>query len=191
MTARTHDLIAFASLITVATIFPPENLNVLTLIGAVLAADMGALIPDMDDGGNRLWHLLPAGEKTGRVLRNVFYKHRSFTHSIIGIYLIYRFFSWVLPKFLNASFINPNVIISALMIGYLSHLVADSLTEEGIPLLWPIKINFGFPPIKSWRIKTGKWFENFVIYPAIWIYFIWFISSNKEALILILKSINS
>ena len=191
MTARTHDLVAFASLLTVATFFPPENINVLTLIGAVLAADMGALIPDMDDGGNRLWHMLPAGEKTGRVLRNIFYKHRSLTHSIIGVYLIYRFFAWVLPKFLNPAFINPDIILAALMIGYLSHLIADSFTKEGIPLLWPIKINFGFPPVKNWRITTGKWLENFVIYPAIWIYLIWFISSRKEALILILKSVTS
>jgi len=189
MTARTHDLVAFASLITVAVIFPPKNINVLTLVGAVLAADIGALIPDMDDGGNRLWHMLPAGEKTGRVLRNVFYKHRSFTHSVIGVYLIYRLFSWILPKFLNPAFINPNIILAALMIGYISHLLADALTEEGIPLLWPIKISFGFPPIRSWRIKTGRWFENFVIYPAIWIYLVWFIDLKKDTLILLLKSV--
>lgn len=191
MTARTHDLFAFGSLLTAAAFFPPESLNVLTLVGAVLASDMGALIPDMDDGGNKLWHLLPAGEKTGRILRGIFYKHRSFTHSIIGVYLIYRFFSWLLPKFLNPAFINPDIILFALMIGYLSHLVADGFTEEGIPLLWPLKISFGFPPVKSWRIKTGKWFENFIIYPAIWIYLVWFIDSKKDILVSILKSVKT
>lgn len=191
MTARTHDLFAFASLVTVAVVFPPENINVLTLIGAVLAADMGALIPDMDGGGNRLWHMLPAGEKTGRILRRIFYRHRTITHSILGTYLIYKFFSWLLPKFLNPGFINPEIILASLMIGYISHLLADSFTEEGLPLLFPLRISFGIPPIRKLRIKTGKWFENFVVYPAIWVYIIWFISYEKENLILILKSVTS
>jgi inner membrane protein len=191
MTARTHDLIAFASLLTVAVFFPPGNMNVLTLVGAVLATDMGALIPDMDGGGNRLWHLLPAGEKTGRVLRRVFYRHRTITHSLIGVFLIYKFFSWLLPKFLNSGFLNTDIILVALMIGYLSHLIADSFTEEGIPLLFPINLNFGIPPIRSWRIKTGKWFENFVIYPAIWVYLIWFINAKREILVSVLKSISA
>ena len=189
MTARTHDLFAFASLLTVASFFPPGNFNVLTLVGAVLAADIGALIPDMDNGGNKLWHFLPAGEKTGRILKGIFYKHRSFTHSLIGVYLIYKFFSWLLPKFLNPAFLDPVIVLSALMIGYISHLIADSLTEEGIPLFWPLRINFGFPPFKSWRIKTGKWFENFVIYPSIWVYIVWFINMEKDTLIKILKMI--
>jgi inner membrane protein len=189
MTARTHDLIAFASLLTVAVYFPPGNMNVLTLVGAVLAADIGALIPDMDGGGNRLWHLLPAGEKTGRVLRRVFYRHRTITHSLAGVFLIYKFFSWLLPKFLNSGFLNTDIILAALMIGYLSHLVADGFTEEGIPLLWPLKISFGLPPIRSWRMKTGKWFENLVVYPAIWVYLIWFINMNQDNLISILRKV--
>lgn len=191
MTARTHDLFAFASLVTVSAFFPPENINILTLIGAVLAADMGALIPDMDGGGNRLWQLLPAGEKAGKILRRIFYRHRTITHSALGAFLIFKFFSWLLPKFLNPGFINPEIILFALMIGYLSHLLADSLTEEGLPLLFPLDLNFGIPPIKRLRIKTGKWFENFVVYPAIWLYLIWFIGTEKSALIMMLKSINA
>ena len=153
----------------------------------MLAADIGALIPDMDGGGNNLWHLLPAGEKTGRILKGIFYKHRTVTHSLLGVFLIYKLFFWLLPKFLNPAYLNPQLILIAIMVGYISHLVADGLTEEGIPLFWPLKINFGFPPIKSWRIKTGKWFENFVVYPAIWVYLIWFIDLNKHKLVSILK----
>jgi len=50
MTSRTHDAFAFASLITVAAFFPPEKLNVATLVISVIGADIGALIPDMDGG---------------------------------------------------------------------------------------------------------------------------------------------
>lgn len=190
MTARTHDLFAFASLITVATFFPPENLNVLTLVGAVLAADIGALLPDMDGGANRLWHLLPAGEKVGRVLRRVFYRHRTITHSAVGVFLIYKFFEWLLPKFLNGGFIDSGIILAALMVGYLSHLLADSFTEEGLPLLFPIDLSFGIPPIRRVRIKTGKWFENFIVYPGIWVYLVWFIHTNRDKLSGILKLVS-
>src|SRR3990167_3482114 len=101
MTARTHDAFAFASLITVATIYPPTALNLYTLFASVVGNIVGALIPDMDDGGNRLWDLLPAGNFLGKIFRRVFYKHRSITHSLVGVYLIYKFLEWGLPKLLN------------------------------------------------------------------------------------------
>jgi inner membrane protein len=189
MTARTHDAFAFASLITIGAFFPPENLNVATLIVSVIGADIGALIPDMDGGGNRLWHMLPAGEKLGKVLRRVFYKHRTLSHSLIGGFLIFKFLEWVLYKLLNPAFLDPQIVLASIMIGYISHIIADMLTEEGVPLLFPININFGFPPIKKVRIKTGKSFENFVVYPAIWVYLIWFINANQEKLIKILQSV--
>ncbi len=183
MTARTHDAFAFASLMTAAAFFPPQNLNLATLVVSIIGADIGALIPDMDGAGNRLWDLLPAGDSLGKILRRVFYKHRTLTHSIIGVLTIYKLLEWVLVRVLNATFLDEKIILASIMIGYLSHLLADSLTEEGVPLLFPLKINFGIPPIKSWRIKTGKWFENFVVYPSVWIYVIWFIQKHQEGLL--------
>ncbi|OGM21620.1 hypothetical protein A2714_00635 [Candidatus Woesebacteria bacterium RIFCSPHIGHO2_01_FULL_38_9] len=183
MTARTHDAFAFATLVTVAAFFPPSNLNLATLVVSIIGADIGALIPDMDGAGNRLWDLLPAGDNLGKILRRVFYKHRTLTHSIIGVVAIYKLLEWVLVRGLNAGFLDEKIILASIMIGYLSHLLADSLTEEGIPLLFPLRINFGLPPIKSWRIKTGKWFENFIVYPAVWIYVIWFIQVHQESLL--------
>jgi hypothetical protein len=72
MTARTHNAIAFASLVTAATYFPPHPLNLLTLIVGVVGVDIGALIPDMDTSGNYLWGLLPQGHKLADFLKNVF-----------------------------------------------------------------------------------------------------------------------
>lgn len=191
MTARTHDAFALASLVTVAAFYPPISINLLTLVGSIVAADIGAAIPDMDGSGNRLWHMLPAGEKTGKVLRRVFYRHRTLSHSLIGTFAIYKFLEWLLPRFLNQGFIDSQIILYSVMIGFVSHLIADSLTEEGLPLLFPLRISFGFPPIKSLRIKTGKWFENFIIYPAIWIYLVWFIREKKDVLVGILRLVGS
>lgn len=189
MTNRTHDTIAFASLVTIAIVYPPENLNLLTLFGGIIACDIGAMLPDLDDAGNKLWDLLPQGKSVGKVLRKVFYKHRTVTHSLVGIYGVYRLFQWLLPKFLNSNFIDLNIIFISVMIGYISHLVGDALTEEGLPILFPFKITFGFPPIRKMRIRTGKWFENFVVFPSVWFYLVWFVNMNQEKFLMILREL--
>lgn len=183
MTARTHDIIAFASLVSVATIRPPESLNLLTLVSAIIAADVGALIPDMDQAGNRLWDLLPSGDFLGKYFRKIFYKHRTLSHSLLGGFLIYKFLSWILPKFLNPGFIDPNIILISVMVGYISHLVADAFTKDGLPLLFPFKFEVGIPPIKGFRIKTGGILEKYVLFPTIIVYLVWFIRMNQTKLV--------
>lgn len=170
MTAKTHDAFAFASLITVAVIYPPQELNVITLLVAIVGNIVGALIPDMDQAGNRLWDLLPAGNFIGKIFRRIFYKHRTITHSLLGFYLIYQLLNWVLPRLLNPDFIDPYVVLWSIMIGYASHLLADSLTKEGLPLFFPINWNLGFPPFEFLRITTGKWVENYLVLPLVIIY---------------------
>lgn len=189
MTARTHNAFAIAALLTATAFFPPNDLNVLTLVGSVVAADIGALFPDMDQAGNDLWNLMPARHTIGGILRRVFYKHRTITHSLVGVYLVYRFLEWILPKLINVHYVDPHLILISFMIGYISHLIADGFTEEGVPLLFPINLNFGIPPIKSWRIKTGHWFEKFVVFPAVWIYVIWFVYRNQDTFMGIFRQI--
>jgi membrane-bound metal-dependent hydrolase YbcI (DUF457 family) len=92
---------------------------------------------------------------------------------LIGIGLVYYGVNWLLFKLLNTNFVDINIVVNSLMIGYLSHLILDGLTEGGLPLLWPLKWKFGFPPIKSWRIKTGRWFENWIVFPGLVIYILW------------------
>lgn len=190
MTARTHDAFAFASLVTVAAFYPPESLNLLTLFAAIVGNNVGALIPDMDSAGNRLWDLLPAGNYLGRIFKRIFYKHRTLSHSFLGLFLIYKALSFLLPNFLNPTFIDPNVVLLAIMVGYVSHLLADSLTKEGLPLLFPIRINFGIPPIASLRITTGKWVERYLIFPGVWIYLILFIYYNQGRLVAVIKLVS-
>ena len=189
MTSRTHDAIAFASLVTVAAFVPIPQMNVLSIICVIVACDIGALIPDMDTAGNRLWELLPQGAKVGKVLRNIFYKHRTFTHSIIGVFTMHKFFEWLLPKIFNSTYIDPTLIYTGLMIGILSHILSDSFTEEGVPLFFPLRFTFGIPPIRSWRITTGKWFESFVVYPAVWVYLIWFVYTHQQVYLPFLRSL--
>jgi len=170
---RTHEVYAFGALLTVVMYLGPSEINGVTILAVMVANLVGALLPDIDQATNRLWDMLPGGNLIGKILKNLFLSHRTITHSIVGVVLVYKGLGWLVPKILNPEFVNIDLVIMAVMIGYLSHLVMDGLTEEGLPLLFPIKKKFGFPPIRSWRIKTGKWFENWVIFPLGIVYLIW------------------
>jgi inner membrane protein len=173
MLSRTHDIGAFATLLTAAAFYPPSHLGLATVLVALIANIVGALLPDADQASNRLWDLLPAGNYVGKLLRNLFLSHRTLSHSLLGIFIIYKLNYWLIYRLFNPAFVNPQIIFISLMIGYISHLILDSLTEEGVPILFPIKWKFGLPPIRSWRIKTGHWFENWVVFPGIVIYIFW------------------
>jgi len=187
MTSRAHDVFAFASLVTIAATYPPASLNVTTGISCLIGNIIGSLLPDIDQASNRLWDLLPGGNLVGKIFRKLFLGHRTISHSIIGIFLISKFLLWLLPKILNPDFINTEIVYYSVMIGFISHILIDSFTEEGIPLFFPIKLKIGFPPIASWRIKTGKWFENLVVFPGIIVYILWFVIQKQTALAGILR----
>jgi inner membrane protein len=65
-------------------------------------------------------------------------KHRGFFHSLIAAVLFsLAIFGW-----------SRNASV-AFFIGYVGHLFTDSLTKEGIPILWPLDIRAAGP------IRTG------------------------------------
>ena len=175
MVARTHSLFAFTCLAGVAVFSKTNDLTTATIVACLFFNTIGALLPDIDQASNRLWDLLPAGESIGKAL-GVFMKHRGISHSLVGIFLIDKLSFWLTSNLFNPDFVNTQMVYWSLMIGVISHIVADSFTEEGVPLLYPLKINFGVPPIKPWRIKTGGWFENLVFTPVAGLTALYFIS---------------
>ncbi len=191
MTARTHDIIAFGALLTAAAYYPPAKLNVSTLVAVLIGNTVGALIPDMDQATNRLWDLLPAGNFVGRIFRKLMLSHRTISHSILGAAILFWLSSAFLPKILNPAYIDTNLVTASLMVGFISHLVADALTKDGIPLLFPIKINFGFPPFAFMRITTGKFVEKFIVFPSVLVYIFWFTATRKEIFVAILRLIKN
>ncbi len=60
-----------------------------------------------------------------------------------------------------------DIVWWAFMLGFISHLLIDMLTKEGVPWLFPIPINFGIPPIRALRITTGELFEKSVLFPGL------------------------
>lgn len=60
-----------------------------------------------------------------------------------------------------------NIVWWAFMIGFVSHLLMDTITREGVPWLFPIPIHIGIPPFKFMRIKTGGMIEKSIIFPGL------------------------
>jgi len=97
------------------------NLPVYTLIFLAFIL-LGALLPDIDSADSFI------GRKVKPL--SLFFKHREFWHSITAMI----FFTIIV--FLIAQ----NIYALALAIGYLSHLILDSLTRGGIAFFWPSKM---------------------------------------------------
>jgi inner membrane protein len=191
MTGRTHDLISFASLLTVTAASPPTSLNLFTTISCLMGSVVGALVPDMDQATNRLWDLLPAGNFVGKILRHLMLEHRTISHSILGVYLFYKLIVFLIPRLLNPAYVNSQLVVASLMIGIISHLIADSVTKEGVPLFFPFKIKIGIPPIKALRITTGKFVESVIVFPGTLIYIFYLIYQRKEVFLSLIHLIRS
>lgn len=189
MTARTHDAFAFAGLVTAAVFFPPQRITLLTVGFAIVANNIGGLFPDLDQATNRLWDLLPGDQSTGKLFRKLFLAHRTITHSALGVVIVYFLGINLSAKLFNPQYIDGMIVFWSFMIGFLSHLGADALTKEGLPLFFPLSFKVGIPPIKVLRVTTGSWVENFIVFPLVSVYLVWFIWQNQEAVLQLLRSI--
>lgn len=135
------------------------------------AVGLGALLPDIDNARSTL------GQKLGVISKGIqkLAGHRTFFHSLLGLafgsllsigleqvvsYLLesrgYRF---------PANFVtSSHVFFFGVFFGCVFHIAADGLTLGGVPLLWPIKKRFGFPPDAHWRFRTGSWPEFVIVW---------------------------
>ena len=168
MTGRTHDLAAFTALAAVVAVYPPASLTLSTLLLALLANQIGGVVPDVDQPTAPFWRNLPIGNVFGKVFGRLSGGHRFLTHSILGLILFglaVRAFLSVLQPILGQT--DLGIVWWAFMIGMVSHLVLDSFTKEGIPLLLPLPISFGIPPIRRLRMVTGKKLEKLIVFPGL------------------------
>lgn len=191
MTGRTHDAIAFASLISIAAYYPPESLSLATATTCVVVNIFGSTLPDIDQATNKIWDFLPFGDHLSKVLSKIFMGHRTFTHSVVGVIFFSTIFQYLFPYILNPNYINGELVYLSFMIGYLSHLAGDAVTKEGLPLLFPLRMKFGVPPFEFLRIKAGGWIENLIILPGVGAYVFWFIGRRQDMITSLLQKIAS
>jgi inner membrane protein len=170
VTGRTHDTAALTAL-GIAIVFqsPLPEMTLATVLVALLANQIGGIAPDIDQPTAPFWRNLPLlGKLFGRFSGRILGGHRFITHSLLGVALVGWLANWLLV-FLQP--VMPNVDIhlvwQAFMIGVLSHLVMDTFTKEGVPWLLPLPFKIGLPPLKMLRLTTGKWVENFVVFPVL------------------------
>lgn len=167
MTGRTHDLAAFTALSYIVATQPLPHLSLTTVIVAFAGNMIGGLTPDIDQPTGDLWHKLPAGTVYSRVFTPLLGGHRYISHSILGIILFGGLAKLLLVLSSHTVIINDSVVWWSFMIGYISHLVMDTITKEGVPWFFPIPVKVGVPPLRALRMKTGGILEKGVVFPAL------------------------
>jgi inner membrane protein len=145
VTGKTHLLIGLGTGLLLCHIAQPQTV---TIAAAVIAlAGLGSLLPDVDTPQSTINRLIPP-----LMLISLFVKHRGFSHSIFipAITIVAGVVLTIAPV---------ELLIIAGAIGYLSHLVADAVTIQGIPLLSPLPYTIHLLP-KPFRLTTGGIIEN-------------------------------
>ncbi len=103
---------------------------------------LGSLLPDIDEKHSK------ATQWTGLIgqITSFFSKHRGFFHSLFFLIL----------TTLTTKYVFNEYYAWGIFIGITSHLLADSLTKQGLPIMYP----FSFK-IKGF-FKTNGWGEKLI-----------------------------
>ena len=176
MTGRTHDMAAVTALLGLVVLYPPGQLTLATAMLALLANMIGGIAPDIDQPTAPFWRNLPVGSVVGHLITRMMGGHRFITHSLLGLGLL-AFLSQMLLSFLSPLMrgIDIHAVWLAFLVGVVSHLIMDMFTKEGVPLLLPIPIKFGLPPLRVLRLTTGHTPELYIVFPGLAALTIWLV----------------
>jgi membrane-bound metal-dependent hydrolase YbcI (DUF457 family) len=187
MTGRTHDLAAFTALSYTLTSIPIPSMTLATALVAFGANMVGGLAPDIDQPTARLYKNARGGILLKKIITPLLGGHRYISHSIIGIFI----FGFVVKQILvlSSSFliIDHDIVWWSFMIGFFSHLIMDTFTDEGVPWLFPIPIKFGFPPFAFLRMKTGGLVEKSFVFPMLLLVNFYIFYANYRTILDFLK----
>lgn len=136
--------------------------HIIFAIASAIFAKRAGLTPELAEGD--WWHLVPAtlltcllpdidhpkstlGQRLKWIAQPIAraFGHRGFTHSLLAVLAGVALFQLKVPK----QWIIPPDAFQGLVLGYLSHIVADMLTPAGVPLLWPCRWRFRLPLLNS------------------------------------------
>jgi membrane-bound metal-dependent hydrolase YbcI (DUF457 family) len=172
MTDKTHQLIGLSATTAVFLTQHPQTSITWPIVATVLIGSaIGSVAPDIDQPTARIWDSIPLGGLVGHITARALGGHRNLSHSILGVILFSLLFIWLAGKIPDHWFLDPDLFVQATIIGFIAHLAADSVTVRGVPLLWPFGNDMGFPPypFQGIRIITGKWFENLIVFPVVFL----------------------
>lgn len=108
-------------------------------LGFAVFSVFGALLPDIDWMMDKVWFTEEKLPTVKKIWKSMFHTgmHRTILHNVWVLVGFSAVIWWIIP---DGSL--PSLFFA---LGYLSHLVADSLTKSGIYWLWP----FGDPRVFS------------------------------------------
>jgi inner membrane protein len=141
MMARSHVVVGLAAWVAAAPLLHVSAIDPVYLGLAVI----GSLLPDVDHP--KSW----VGRRTRPVSTALAAAlgHRGVTHSaiaVVGLALLLVYAGY------------RRGVVSALAVGYLSHLAADMLTPQGLRLAWPLRGTWGLP-----LCRTGSAAEPVIV----------------------------
>lgn len=167
MTGRTHDLAAFTALSYIVATQPLPEISFATALVAISANFIGGLAPDLDQSTSAFWHNTRGGSIFGRLISPLLGGHRYISHSILGIFLFGMLAKWILESSRDVLIVNSDIVWWSFMIGFVSHLLMDTITKEGVPWFFPVPFRIGIPPLSFLRVKTGGLIEKSFIFPGL------------------------
>lgn len=157
-------MIALVAALFVLTLYP---MSVGWVVGslAVVAVMVGALTPDLDQPTANIWRRLLGGNVVGNFFQFFSGGHRHLTHSLIGIAAVGWLLHWVATQMIVPAYVPTALFIwKAFMVGYISHPIADTLTDRGVPWLWPLRWNLRVPPgPEQVRVTTDSLVEQVLV----------------------------
>ena len=158
MNYKTHRVGGICSGIIASTLLISKDISFNNLLASgiiVYGASIGCCIPDIDKSTSKIGRK-PLIKPISLMIQKMF-GHRTITHSLImSLFtsLILLFSTYYVKG--PVHFLYSNFIIGC-CVGYLSHLLLDSMTVEGIPIFYPfVKKNY-----RICKFRTGK-SEEFV-----------------------------
>ena len=187
MEGRSHLLVGLTAAVVLDSVahitgdplFVAKGITIGVIVNKVIYYTMvgfGSLLPDIDNAHSTLGHKLGWISKEIQHLAG----HRTIFHSLLGLLigsliaigleglavflLLQRGYTFP-AQYIEAS----HLVFIAVLFGCIMHIVADGMTEGGVPLLWPNHKRFGFPPNPHWRFRTGTWPEFVIVWSFIFL----------------------
>ncbi|TSB46554.1 metal-dependent hydrolase [Alkalicoccobacillus porphyridii] len=142
MNGKTHLMGGLAACAAVESFTAGSEWSPLFYVGGMI----GAFLPDICHVHSTIGRKLPI---LSRVI-SFLVGHRTFTHSLLFLVLIYFIVTFIAPE-------GTNLVIG-LLTGMISHIILDMATVRGVKLFFPFPLRVRLPIY----IRTGGRFEGFV-----------------------------
>ena len=190
MTGRTHDLAAFTLLSLVFVALPEvPHVSLPTLLVAFSANFVGGLFPDIDQPTSDFWDNFRLGPYLAKVICPALGGHRHISHSFLGFVLTAVGSQLLFTVLGTIVLVDMNIVWWCFMIGVASHYLTDFFTRDGLPLLWPLKNKFGFPPWRWMRMEGGSWVEHLLVYPSLAFFTGYVLYHHQNMVLQLLRSV--